>query len=249
MPSPDHPTSLTQFLIAANCHRKPERLHGCRSRPLSIGTPPTSRCRLPVPSSYRRLVRIDTARGIACWRCRHGRARPGRAAFTTRRASQPRPSPPREVGSVARCCHADRSFSRKHGSVVTSPALARRDVIWARSGCEHVSMVASTVVNLLKRRTHTSPGAAVGPRGGAALSCAPSFQTGIRRRGVGGASSAGRNAYPTCQRDRDGHRFDSAPQWSPTDLTAPIRDTPQGARVCQTSARCGFVGNGAGVRH
>ena len=57
------------------------------------------------------------------------------------------------------------------------------------------------------------------------------FQTDIRRRGVGGASSAYRNAYPTCKPNRDGHRFDSAPRWSPTDLATPIRDTPQGAWV------------------
>jgi hypothetical protein len=124
---------------------------------------------------FRAAVRPPLHTCLACSRCRHGRARRGRAVFTTRRASQPRPSPPREFGSVERCCHAGRSLSRKHGSAGTSLALARRDVIWTRSGCEHVSTVASTVVNLLPRQTHTPPGAAVGPRGGAAFSCAPSW--------------------------------------------------------------------------
>ncbi len=110
---------------------------------------------------------------LACWRCRHGLACPGRAVFTIRRASLSRSSPPREFGSLKRCCHAGRSPSRKHDSAGTSPAPARRDVIWTRSGCEHVSAAVSTVVNLLRRQKHTPPGAAVGPRGGAAFSCAP----------------------------------------------------------------------------
>ena len=48
----------------------------------------------------------------------------------------------------------------------------------------------------------------------------------------------GRNTPPqasiTLKPDRDCHRFDSAPRWTPADRANPIRDTPQPAWVCQT---------------
>lgn len=85
----------------------------------------------------------------------------------------------------------------KHGSAGTSPALARRDVTWTRSGCEHVSTVASTAVDLLPRRT-----------GAAAV------ETRVLQRKVKLALRDGQTDLSCLQRTAEGIKGDAGTGWN-----------------------------------